>query len=1641
MPIDPISIPNVVNRFGITELAQTITASDTSLTLVDASKLSLEGGSIQIDGEIMIFASRAGNVLSGLLRGQDNTSAAPHVAGAKVTSQVVAVNFNSLKDAVLELDAAKFNEPAIVDPENNQLLVYNETTGVWENGFLPAFDGATSELDGTAGGVPAPSMGDQNYFLRGDGLWAPPIGAVESVNGQTGIVVLDKGDIGLGNVDNTSDLDKPISTATQTALDEKFDNPAGTSLQYVAGDGTILDFPEFASADSLVIRVRNRTGVTIPKGSAVYINGATGNRPNVALASSSSEATSSKVLGLTREAIANNSDGIVLVRGTLTNVDTKDFEPGQALWLGSTPGTITVSKPVAPLHMVFIGVCIIKNPSNGSIEVQVQNGFEIDELHDVLIVSKQDGQVIQFESASNLWKNVTLTKASVGLSNVDNTSDVNKPISSATQTALDLKLDKNAPITAATKTKITYDANGLVTAGSDLASTDIPAFNGATTAYPGSLGGVPQPGAGDENKFLRADATWQLTPNLVESVNGETGVVVLDKGDIGLGNVDNTSDLDKPISSATQTALDSKLDENAAITGATKTKITYDAKGLVTAGADLSNTDVPSFTGASSLADGSLGGVPQPLAGDQAKYLRADGSWSTVTAGVESVNGQTGIVVLDKSDIGLSNADNTSDLDKPVSTATQTALNGKVDENAPITGATKTKITYDAKGLVTSGTDLSNTDVPSFTGATSTLAGTLGGVPAPSAGDQEKFLCADGTWSIAGGAVDSVNGQTGIVVLTKADLGLANVDNTADLDKPISDATQTALDGKVDENAPITGATKTKITYDSKGLITAGADLSNTDVPAFTGASALASGTLGGVPIAAAGDESKFLRADGSWQTIPPDAVSSVNGQTGVVVLDKGDIGLGNVDNTSDLDKPISTATQTALDGKVDENAAITGATKTKITYDAKGLVTAGADLSNTDVPAFTGATAIASGSLGGVPIPAAGDEAKYLRADGSWQLTPPDAVTSVNGQTGVVVLTKSDVGLSNVDNTSDLDKPISTATQTALDGKVDENAAITGATKTKITYDSKGLVTAGADLSNTDVPAFTGATAIASGSLGGVPAPLAGDEDKFLKADGSWSNIPDPTIIVTQVAHGFAVGNALYLNGSTYTKAIATTAIEAEVVGVVGAVIDADNFELTLVGEVSGLSGLTPGEVYFLSDATAGLLTTTEPTTIGNISIPIAIAKSSTALYVDIKRGLVVGSANARTQIGLANNATTNVQSVSSYDAGELTGWVIINNSVSANTKRFYVSAPFAKYGGAANYYISPSFMGDIPPIGFSMTVTSAGMIQITMPNVSGFTSAVINYALNAPAVGTNFPLSIDGSLIAGGIINTAVLPVASGTQAGIVNTGAQTFAGVKTFSSTIVGSITGNAGTVTNGVYTSGNQTISGTKTFTNAILATDSLEMGGGRTVDGLTYIDFITQAGADFNTRFIRGAGANGTFIIDQLGTGSLLFNINGSQKVSLSSTQLYLNSVASRGFSGYVITTPNNSVANAIRSSGYIEWQTDVGAIGTSYFLSDENKKENIAPSVFNSSDLLSKINFIQFDWSLDSGNSGHVEVGVSAQKLQAIDARLVNELSDGSLMVNEPALVAHIAKALQEQMEEIKALKAEIEALKGLNNV
>lgn len=117
----------------------------------------------------------------------------------------------------------------------------------------------------------------------------------------------------------------------------------------------------------------------------------------------------------------------------------------------------------------------------------------------------------------------------------------------------------------------------------------------------------------------------------------------------------------------------------------------------------------------------------------------------------------------------------------------------------------------------------------------------------------------------------------------------------------------------------------------------------------------------------------------------------------------------------------------------------------------------------------------------------------------------------------------------------------------------------------------------------------------------------------------------------ISQTGHGLAVGDVVKLTGAdTYAKAKADTEANAEVVGIVSAVADANTFTLAMGGDITGLSGLTAGSVYYLSDATAGALTATEPSTIGSVSKPVLVARSTTAGVFFNMRGALISSTEA---------------------------------------------------------------------------------------------------------------------------------------------------------------------------------------------------------------------------------------------------------------------------------------------------------------------------------------------------------------------------------------------------------------------------
>ena len=154
--------------------------------------------------------------------------------------------------------------------------------------------------------------------------------------------------------------------------------------------------------------VRKASAGTITKGQVVYIVGSSGTHLLVELADASTEALSSKTIGIAATNITP-TNGLIMIEGELTglsNVPTATYTNGSALWLSETTGEFTQTKPTQPAHGVFVGwVVNANNGSAGRIFVKVINYQELDELHDVLISGIADKHILVWDNTAQLWKN------------------------------------------------------------------------------------------------------------------------------------------------------------------------------------------------------------------------------------------------------------------------------------------------------------------------------------------------------------------------------------------------------------------------------------------------------------------------------------------------------------------------------------------------------------------------------------------------------------------------------------------------------------------------------------------------------------------------------------------------------------------------------------------------------------------------------------------------------------------------------------------------------------------------------------------------------------------------------------------------------------------------------------------------------------------------------------------------------------------------------------------------------------------------------------------------------------------------------------------------------------------------------------
>jgi len=152
-----------------------------------------------------------------------------------------------------------------------------------------------------------------------------------------------------------------------------------------------------------VVRVVNKTLTTLNKGELVWIDGAQGGRPTVTRADYSGDSTSARTLGFIGSDISNNNNGYVITYGLLRDVNTLAYSSGTQLYL-FTGGTWTNVRPIAPKHEVRVGVVVEQNATTGIIFVNVMNGYELTELHDVSATTVNNFDVLQWNSLQNVWQ-------------------------------------------------------------------------------------------------------------------------------------------------------------------------------------------------------------------------------------------------------------------------------------------------------------------------------------------------------------------------------------------------------------------------------------------------------------------------------------------------------------------------------------------------------------------------------------------------------------------------------------------------------------------------------------------------------------------------------------------------------------------------------------------------------------------------------------------------------------------------------------------------------------------------------------------------------------------------------------------------------------------------------------------------------------------------------------------------------------------------------------------------------------------------------------------------------------------------------------------------------------------------------------
>jgi hypothetical protein len=397
---------------------------------------------------------------------------------------------------------------------------------------------------------------------------------------------------------------------------------SGTNIKTVNGN-SLLGSGDVAitvdKTENVVKQVRNVSGGTLAIGTAVRITGATGQNPNVVVANATSGGVPDRgtekniIFGITTQSINNNAVGEILIKGTLKNFNTSAFNVGDFLFLPATGTTYTTTPPTAPAYQICLGL-VIKKAADGEVCVNVQEPVHINDVTGLVMnrATLADRQAMIFNGSIFVNRLLeaadiasgTLAAARLPLPTTTDIGAVKRNTGSAGQFV--------SGINASGELEYSTPTGGDVTGAASSVNNNIAVFDGTTGKIikdgGETIASINSSIAAKENA-ITAGTTGQY-------FRGDKTFQTLDKAAVGLGNVDNTSDANKPISSATQTALDGKVDK---VTG----------KGL--SQEDYTTTEKNKLAG-----------------------IEAGAQVNTVT----SVATKTGAVTLDKNDVGLGNVAN-----------------------------------------------------------------------------------------------------------------------------------------------------------------------------------------------------------------------------------------------------------------------------------------------------------------------------------------------------------------------------------------------------------------------------------------------------------------------------------------------------------------------------------------------------------------------------------------------------------------------------------------------------------------------------------------------------------------------------------------------------------------------------------------------------------------------------------------------------------------------------------------------------------------------------------------------------------------------------------------------------------------------